>query len=69
MTTAFVAPELKMSVATAMLIGTVYALAVTRSSPVNVTKTFFTGMGSGYGSILGIIIAAGVSLRVFAPAA
>ena len=60
MTTAFVAPELKMSVATAMLIGTVYALAVTRSSPVNVTKTFFTGMGSGYGSILGIIIAAGV---------
>lgn len=54
------APSLKMSVATAMLIGTVYALAVTRSSPTEVTKKFFNGMGSGYGSILGIIIAAGV---------
>lgn len=54
------APQLKMSVATAMLIGTIYALAVTRSKPAEITKKFFDGMGSGYAKILGIIIAAGV---------
>lgn len=51
---------MKMSVATAMLIGTAYALVITRSNPAEVTKKFFEGMGKGYGSILGIIIAAGV---------
>ena len=51
---------MKMSVATAMLIGTFYALCVTRSNPAEVTKKFFDGMGSGYGSIIGLIIAAGV---------
>ncbi len=51
---------MKMSVATAMLIGTAYALAVTRSNPAEVTKKFFDGMGKGYANILGIIIAAGV---------
>jgi DcuC family C4-dicarboxylate transporter len=54
------APQLKMSVATAMLIGTVYALAVTRTNPEEATKKFFAGMGNGYAKILGIIIAAGV---------
>lgn len=54
------APQLKMSVSTAMLIGTVYALAVTRTSPEAATKKFFEGMGKGYANILGIIIAAGV---------
>ena len=53
-------PQLKMSVATAMLIGTFYALVVTRSNPEEVTKKFFAGMGNGYAKILGIIIAAGV---------
>ena len=53
-------PELKMSVATAMLIGAVYALAVTRTNPAEATKEFFDGMGRGYANILGIIIAAGV---------
>lgn len=52
--------ELKMSVATAMLIGTFYALVVTRSNPEEVTKKFFAGMGNSYAKILGIIIAAGV---------
>lgn len=52
--------ELKMSVATAMLIGTFYALVVTRSNHEEVTKKFFAGMGNGYAKILGIIIAAGV---------
>ena len=41
-------PQLKMSVATAMLIGTFYALVVTRSNPEEVTKKFFAGMGNGY---------------------
>ncbi len=53
-------PELKMSVATAMLIGMLYTLAVTRSDPADVMKKFFDGMGRGYGNILGLIIAAGV---------
>ena len=52
--------SLKMSVATAMIIGTVYAIAVTRTNPAKVTKEFFNGMGKGYADILGIIIAAGV---------
>lgn len=51
---------MKISVATAMIIGTIYALAVTRSNPAEVTKKFFDGMGKGYANILGIIIAAGV---------
>lgn len=54
------APELKLSVATAMLIGMVYCILVTRSNPEEITKKFFDGMGKGYGNIIGIIIAAGV---------
>lgn len=54
------APQLKMSVATAMLLGMIYAVAVTRTAPEKATKEFFNGMGSGYAKILGIIIAAGV---------
>ncbi len=53
-------PQLKVSVATAMIIGSVYALAVTRTSPQDASKRFFEGMGKGYASIMGIIIAAGV---------
>ena len=52
--------NIKISVATAMLIGSIYALAVTRTDPAEATKRFFDGMGSGYAKILGIIIAAGV---------
>lgn len=54
------APQLKLSVASAMLAGTAYALLITRSSPEDVSKRFFDGMGKGYANILGIIIAAGV---------
>ncbi len=54
------APQLKLSVATAMLLGMIYAVAVTRTAPDKATKEFFNGMGSGYAKILGIIIAAGV---------
>ena len=53
-------PQVKISVATAMLIGTIYALAITRSNPAEVSKKFFDGMGKGYANIMGIIIAAGV---------
>lgn len=53
-------PQVKISVATAMLIGTIYALAVTRANPAEVSKKFFDGMGKGYANIMGIIIAAGV---------
>ncbi|MGF1726634.1 C4-dicarboxylate transporter DcuC [Photobacterium nomapromontoriensis] len=53
-------PNLKVNVPTAMVLGTIYALAVTRLSPNEGTKSFFKGMGDAYGGILGIIIAAAV---------
>ena len=43
-----------------MLIGFIYVIFVTRSNPAELVKKFFDGMGSGYGSIIGLIIAAGV---------
>ncbi len=51
---------MKISVATAMIIGSAYALIITRKDPQKAVKEFFNGMGNGYGRILGIIIAAGV---------
>ena len=51
---------MKVSVATAMIIGSAYALVITRKDPQLAVKEFFKGMGNGYGKILGIIIAAGV---------
>ncbi|MDO5532896.1 C4-dicarboxylate transporter DcuC [Sutterella sp.] len=53
-------PDVKISVATAMLVGVIYTLLITRANPAEVTKKFFDGMGHGYGNILGLIIAAGV---------
>ncbi|SEA71342.1 C4-dicarboxylate transporter, DcuC family [Desulfuromusa kysingii] len=53
-------PALKMGVAQAMIIGCLLGLALTRTSPTKVTLKFFEGMGSAYGSIMGIIIAAAV---------
>ncbi|MDD4599700.1 putative cryptic C4-dicarboxylate transporter DcuD [bioreactor metagenome] len=50
----------KLGVPHAMLIGAIIALIVTRKSPTKITKGFFDGMGSAYGQIMGIIIAAGV---------
>ncbi len=57
---ATIVPAMKMSVAAAMVLGAIYAVLVTRSNPETVCREFFTGMGKGYGNILGIIIAAGV---------
>ena len=53
-------PQLKMGVAQAMVIGAIFTLAVTWTDPQKFTKEFFRGMGDGYGSVMGIIIAAGV---------
>lgn len=53
-------PFLKMGVPHAMVIGAILALAVTRKSPVELTKNFFNGMGDAYANIIGIIISVGV---------
>ncbi|GAJ66647.1 C4-dicarboxylate transporter [Edwardsiella piscicida] len=53
----------KMSVPAAMIIGSLYALLITRVSPSALTKSFFDGMGSSYANILGIIIAAAVFIE------
>lgn len=55
-----VVPVLKMGVPHAMIIGAILALAVTRKSPVELTKSFFNGMGDAYANIIGIIISVGV---------
>jgi DcuC family C4-dicarboxylate transporter len=51
---------LKIGVPQAMILGAIYGLLVTRSSPSDVTKKFFNGMGEGYANVMGIIIAASV---------
>ncbi len=51
---------LKIGVAQAMIIGALYGLLVTWSSPSKITKQFFTGMGHAYAEVIGIIIAASV---------
>lgn len=55
-----IVPMFKMGVAQAMLIGCILALAVTRTNPAELTKSFFDGMGKAYADIIGIIISAGV---------
>ena len=44
-------------VPTAMIVGTVLALVVTRANPQEITRKFFDGMGSAYGSVMGLIVA------------
>ena len=53
-------PVLKMGVPHAMVIGAILSLAVTRKNPVELTKSFFDGMGDAYANIIGIIISVGV---------
>lgn len=55
-----IVPIFKMGVAQAMVIGCILALAVTRTNPAELTKSFFDGMGKAYADIIGIIISAGV---------
>ena len=47
-------------VPTAMITGSILALIATRTNPQEVTKKFFDGMGSAYGNVMGLIVAAGV---------
>lgn len=51
---------MKMGVPHAMVIGAILSLAVTRKNPVELTKSFFNGMGDAYANIIGIIISVGV---------
>ncbi|WP_371366660.1 Putative cryptic C4-dicarboxylate transporter DcuD [Sporomusa rhizae] len=51
------------SVPEAMIFGTILGLVVCRCNPQEVSKEFFNGMGSAYGSVIGIIIAAAVFTR------
>ncbi len=53
-------PAIKMGVAQAMIIGAIVAMILSRTSPQDLTKQFFAGMGKGYADVMGIIIAAGV---------
>lgn len=55
-----IVPMFKMGVAQAMIIGCILALAVTKTNPAELTKSFFDGMGKAYADIIGIIISAGV---------
>ena len=55
-----IVPMFKMGVAQAMIIGCILALAVTRTNPAELTRSFFDGMGIAYADIIGIIISAGV---------
>ena len=50
----------KVGIVHAMLIGCILGALATRSTPATISKAFFEGMGSAYGNIMGIIIAAGV---------
>lgn len=56
-------PALKMDVPNAMVIGAIVNFVNRQSNPTEVTKSFFNGMGNGYGEILGIIISVGVCQR------
>ncbi len=49
-----------LTVPACMVIGAMVALAVTRTNPAELTKSFFDGMGKAYADVIGIIIAAGV---------
>ncbi len=50
----------KMGVAEAMILGAIITIFATFTNPQKITKEFFSGMGSSYANIMGIIIAAGV---------
>lgn len=48
------------SVPLAMIAGTMVAVLITMTSPQEVTKRYFAGMGDAFGNVMGIIIAAAV---------
>lgn len=58
-----VLPDLRIGVAQAMCVGTLFALLVTRTSPTLITEKFFQGMGYAYANAMGLIIAVAVFVR------
>lgn len=50
----------KMGVAEAMILGAIISIFITWTDPQKITQEFFSGMGSAYAEIMGIIIAASV---------
>lgn len=53
-------PNAGVDVVTSMIIGVVFICLITRSNPGDFSKAFFKGLGSGYASVIGLILAAGV---------
>lgn len=53
-------PFLKMPVSHAMLIGSILAMAATRTSPEAVTKEFFKAVGTSFGNVFGLLICVNV---------
>ncbi len=49
-----------MSVLQCMLIGVIITAAITRPNLIKMSKEFFSGMGSAYGNVIGLIVAAAV---------
>lgn len=53
-------PVLRIGIAQAMLVGALLGLLVTRSPAAKITEEFFSGMGSAYAQVMGMIIAVAV---------
>lgn len=53
-------PSIELGIPQAMLIGIILAVIVTRMNPETISKSFFNGMGSAYGQIMGVVICAAV---------
>ena len=56
-------PPLRMGVAQSMLVGTLLGVVLSRNGPSEMTHAFFEGMGSAYGSVMGVIISVGIFVR------
>lgn len=53
-------PKSGLDVVASMIIGVVYIGLICLKNPNELVKAFFKGMGQGYGSVIGLIVAAGV---------
>ncbi len=53
-------PKGSLDVVASMLLGVAYIAIISFRHPNELIKSFFKGMGSGYASVIGLIIAAGV---------
>lgn len=53
-------PKAGVDVVTSMIIGVVFVCLISWKNPGDFSKAFFKGLGSGYASVIGLILAAGV---------